>query len=133
MPTKDRVMSKAAEMAMEESELTNCRRNSDEERDDQQSSRYGGKGSIWSSRAVDRMPTKDKSWAEHPRWQGKRQELTSCGKNADEGQGHELSNRNGKGNVRNSRPVERMPTKDRVMSREEGMAREAWGTNVLWK
>jgi hypothetical protein len=159
MATKDVVMSRAAEMEREASEthelwkewrrrtgwsaeqtrwkgkrrkLTRWGKNDDEGRSDEQSSRDGN-GSVWNSRAGERMTTKARVMLRTAEWQGRRLELTNCGRNADEGPCDEESGRGWKGSVWNSLPVDRMPSKDGVMSRAAGMARETSETHVLWK
>jgi hypothetical protein len=42
---------------------------------------------------------------------------TDCGKNANKRRGDEQCGRDGKGNIRNSRSVKKMPTKNWVISR----------------
>jgi hypothetical protein len=52
-------------------------------------------------------------------------------KNADGGEGDGQSSRHAKGTVCNSRPCERMPRKDRAMSRATDMAKEGSETHIL--
>jgi hypothetical protein len=58
MPTKDRAMSRAVEMAMETSGTHALREDADEGQGDEQSSREA-KTSVWNSRTAERLPMRD--------------------------------------------------------------------------
>jgi hypothetical protein len=63
----------------------------------------------------------------------KHQKRTSCGNNADEGQGGEQGSRDGRRSVKNLCAIDRMPTNDRAISKAAEISGEASKAHVLWK
>jgi hypothetical protein len=95
--------------------LTPCEKNGDKGRGDEQSRRDGKRG-VGNSQSVEKMPMKDAAMsraAENPR---EASETHTLWNECREGQGNEQSSRESKVSFRISRAVERIPTKDRIMS-----------------
>jgi hypothetical protein len=135
MVGKDRVMSKAREMARVASEThVLVKKNAGRGEGDEQSSR-DAKGSVWNSHPGERMPKKDRAMSSTTDM-AKEGSETQVLVNSSDGQGDEQSSRDGKGSVWNPRSGEkecRQKNRNRVMSKAAETERKVSETHVLVK